>query len=97
MNRQNDMPIKDALNLWLNKSKKHKKEINKVKIRKLWREKMGTTINDYTKEIKIYNERLYITIESAPLRNELFNDKDKIKTWLNRALEEEVIKDVIMR
>jgi len=97
MERHNDMPIKDAMKLWLNQSGKHKKELNKVKIRKLWAEKMGTTINDYTKEIKIFGNRLYITIDSAPLRNELFYEREKIKTWVNNHLGEEAVLEVIIR
>lgn len=97
MQRHNDMPIKDAMKLWLNSTRKHKKEITKIKIRKLWEEKMGTTINEYTKEIKIYNDRMYLTIESAPLRNELFYQRDKIKSWVNDFLGEESIQEVIIR
>jgi hypothetical protein len=97
MERHNDMPIKDAMKLWLNQAAKHKKELNKVKIRKLWAEKMGTTINDYTKEIKIFGKRLYITIDSAPLRNELFYEREKIKSWVNNHLGEEAVVEVIIR
>ena len=97
MERHNDLPIKEVMQLWLNSSGKHKKAINKIKIAKLWQEKMGATINDYTKEIKIYGNRLYITIDSAPLRNELMYEREKIKSWVNTHLGESIVTEVIIR
>ncbi len=97
MEKHNDMPLKDAMKLWLDSSKKHKKGINKVAISKLWAEKMGTTINDYTKEIKIFGKRLYITIDSAPLRNELHYERETIKGWVNNHLGENAVEEVIIR
>ena len=97
MEKHNDMPIKEAMQLWLKSSGKHKKALDKVKISKLWAEKMGTTINDYTKEIKIYGNRLFITIDSAPLRNELHYERETIKGWVNAQLGENTVEEVIIR
>lgn len=97
MKRHNDMPIKDAMKLWLDTSNTHKRQLDKISIRKLWEAKMGTTINDYTKEIKIYGKRLYITIESSPLRNELHYERAKIQSWVNEYMGEELIEEVVIR
>ena len=92
------MPIKEAMQKWLKYSDKHRRKLDKITIKKLWAEKMGATINDYTREIKIYGKRLYITIESAPLRNELQYQREDIKVWVNGHLSgEEAIEEVVIR
>ena len=58
---------------------------------------MGTTINHHTKEIKYRREKLYITIESSSLKQELSYEREKIKDMMNRALGGDFIKDVMIR
>ena len=97
MSRQNnDMPLKDVLKQFTN-SKKFKTKLTKTKIISLWGRIMGPTIEQYTKKIEVHRGTLYLTIESATLRQELSYGKAKILKILNEELGEAYIKEVIIR
>lgn len=94
--QKNDMPLKDVLKQFTN-SKKFKTKLTKTKIISLWGRIMGPTIEQYTKKIDVHKGTLYLTIESAALRQELTYGKDKIQKILNEELGEVYIKEVIIR
>ena len=74
-----------------------KGKLHQSRIRNQWEQMMGPTIAGYTKDIKLYKGKLYITIESAALRQELSYGKDKIKKLLNEELGEKAVKEVVIR
>lgn len=71
-------------------------KLNQTKIRTLWSTLMGPSINRYTKELHIRKDKLYITLESSPLKQELLLGKDKIRNVINDELGGEYIKEVII-
>lgn len=64
--------------------------------KQLWYEMMGPAITKYTKNIYVKKNRLYISLSSASLRQEMTYSKDKIKTYINEALGEEFIREVVI-
>ncbi|TXB62343.1 DUF721 domain-containing protein [Phaeodactylibacter luteus] len=92
----NETTLKDALKAML-EHYRLKGKLNQSRIRHLWEEMMGPSIASYTRDIKLYNKKLFIIIESAPLRQELAFGKEKICRNLNEALGEEAIEEVIIR
>ncbi len=76
---------------------KWKEKLNETKIRETWKEKMGTTINHYTKEVKLRNKKLFISIESSSLKQELSYEREKIKDMMNHELGGDFVVDVIIR
>ena len=76
---------------------KLKGKLHQTKIEKFWSEVMGTTINNYTQHIKLRGKKLYITITSASLKQELSFGREKLKKVLNQELGEEYIEDVVIR
>lgn len=72
-------------------------KLHETKIRKLWTKKMGTTINTYTRELRLRDHKLFISIDSAPLKQELLMNKEKIKKMVNAELGGNFVKDVIVR
>ncbi len=78
-------------------SKQWKNKLHETKIREVWREKMGTTINHYTTGIKLRNEKLFINIDASSLKQELTYEREKIKNMMNIELGGEYVKDVIIR
>ena len=58
---------------------------------------MGTVVNNYTTEIKLRRKKLYVSISSAPLRQELSYGKEKIIKMFNEELGGDYIEDVIIR
>lgn len=64
--------------------------------KQLWYEMMGPAITKYTKNIYVKKNRLYISLSSASLRQEMTYSKDKIKTYINEAIGEEFIREVVI-
>ncbi len=71
--------------------------LNQTKIQNLWERLMGKTIAKYTRDIKLRKNKLYLTIESSSLKQELSFGKEKIAKLLNSELGEDCIDEVIIR
>ena len=62
-----------------------------------WEAQMGKMIAKHTKEISIHDKKLFLHIDSAPLRQELFYSREKIVKMLNEEAGEEVIREIVLR
>jgi len=96
MRQNNDETLKDALQR-LSNDRQFKTKLRQAKINNLWPELMGQTIANYTTQIAVRREILYLTITSSSLKQELTYGKDKIMHLINEELGEEYLKDVIIR
>ena len=96
MRQNNDETLKDALQR-LSNDRHFKTKLRQAKINSFWPELMGQTIANYTKDIVVRKEILYLTITSSSLKQELTYGKDKIMQLINEELGEEYLKDVIIR
>ena len=96
MKKNNDQSLKEVLKD-LVETYRLKAKLNQTKISILWEKAMGKAISRYTKEIKIRKNTLYLTIESASLRQELSFGKEKIRNIINEELGEDYIQEVIIR
>lgn len=92
----NEMTLKEALKAMI-EHYRLKGKLNQSRIKTLWAQRMGPSIAGYTKEIRLYKNKLYITIESASLRQELSYGRDKIRKMLNEELGEDFIEEVVIR
>ncbi len=88
--------IGDAIQQFLNKSRL-KGDIQALQIENVWEQIMGKTVARYTESIKIIGNKLIITTNVAPLKNELIYQRDKIKQRVNEALGEKVVGDVVIQ
>lgn len=64
--------------------------------KQLWHDTMGPTISGYTQNLYVKNRKLYITISSASLRQEISFSKDKIKDFINEGIGEDFIRGVVI-
>ncbi|MFQ5446927.1 MAG: DUF721 domain-containing protein [Saprospiraceae bacterium] len=96
MNSENEQSLKDVLRDMVD-SFKWKEKLNETKIRQIWMSRMGTTINQFTKDIKLRQDKLFITLDSAPLKQELSYEKEKIREMMNAELGGEYVKKVVVR
>ncbi|MCB9297795.1 MAG: DUF721 domain-containing protein [Lewinellaceae bacterium] len=90
------MTLKQALQAMIEHYRLRGK-LNQSRIKSLWAQLMGPSIAGYTKEIRLSKNKLYITIESAPLRQELSYGREKIRKMLNEKLGGEYIEEVVIR
>jgi len=88
--------LQDALKQFLNKSRL-KGPILAMQIDEIWEKIMGKTIARYTEKIEIHGQTLYISTSVAPLKQELLYKKDKIIEYVNEALGEKLIREVVIK
>ncbi|MBR9922854.1 MAG: DUF721 domain-containing protein [Bacteroidetes bacterium] len=96
MRKENDQPLKKILQEWI-ESRRLENRLNLSRIREVWAQEMGTSINTHTREMKIIRKKLFISIESAPLRQELAMNREKIKDRMNEALGTDYLVEVVVR
>jgi len=96
MKKHNDQKLNEVLKDLVG-NYKHKPKLYKNKLQSTWEEMMGPTIMKYTKSINLRKTTLYITIESAALKQELSFSKEKIKDIMNEKLGEDHIETVVIR
>jgi hypothetical protein len=94
--QKNDYTLAEAMQLMLQEYRLGS-QLNEMRVKSLWAELMGKTINTYTGQIAVRKGVLYLQILSAPLKHELSFAKDKIRALLNEHLGEEFIKEVVIR
>lgn len=85
----------EALKQFLDRSRL-KSYVQAIQIEDVWEEIMGKTIAKYTEKIRIQGHTLFITTYVAPLKQELFYQKEMIMQRVNEALGEEVVKEVVL-
>ncbi|HEX6192665.1 MAG TPA: DUF721 domain-containing protein [Chitinophagaceae bacterium] len=86
----------DAINEFLNKSR-IKGGIQALQIEDVWEQIMGKTVARYTDKLQIIGDKLIITTNVAPLKQELGYQKDKIRQRVNEALGQRVINEVLIQ
>ena len=69
--------------------------LKRVFIKKIWLNVMGRNVSQYTENIYIKNNSLYIKINSSTLKQELFYGKDKIIENFNQEIGNNYIKKII--
>jgi hypothetical protein len=95
--RLNDeSPIGDVLKEFI-RANNLQKGIDKIDVREAWKNLMGNGVNNYTREIMLKHEVLYVELTSAVLREELSYGREKIIKMINEELGREVVKDVVLR
>ena len=78
-------------------SKALSRGITNEKINGLWNQLLGDNISQFTDKVELRNETLYISLSSAPLREELSYGKEKIMRMLNEEMGKETIKKIVLR
>ena len=58
---------------------------------------LGAIIMSKIEEHYIYDKKLYLKTYSAPLKNELFTIKESLILKLNEVVDEEILKDIVIR
>ena len=74
-----------------------KGSIQAMQIEDAWEDIMGKTIARYTEKLQIIGDKLIITTQVGPLKQELVYQKEKIKQRVNEALGQRVINEVIVQ
>ena len=73
------------------------KGLAEYRLMKSWNELLGVTIAKKTKSLRIQNRKLFVTVHSSVVRNELSLIKESLIPKLNEAAGMDVIDDVVLR
>jgi predicted nucleic acid-binding Zn ribbon protein len=73
------------------------RRIKEMRALELWAGTVGKQIADSTEAERISGGKLVVRVKRAPWRNELIFLKKEIIAKLNKAIGEEVVKDIIFR
>ncbi len=71
--------------------------LNEHRVIQAWGKVLGPSVSRYTKEVRIYNQVLFVTLTSAALRNELMMRRTELVTRLNREAGAQVITQIVLR
>lgn len=88
--------LEDVLGI-LKKEYKWEAAMDKIDVKQAWKNLMGPVISNYTQEVLLQREVLYVSLTSAVLREELSYGKDKIIHMLNEELKKPLIRSIVFR
>ncbi|MCX2681554.1 DUF721 domain-containing protein [Galbibacter sp. EGI 63066] len=95
--RRNEyISLSDALKEFVNENKLEK-GMDKIDVRNAWQNLMGNGVNNYTTQIQLKRDTLYVSLSSSVLRQELSYGKDKIIKMINEELGKELVKSIVLR
>ncbi len=66
-------------------------------LKSVWADVAGSTVAKYTSHLMITNKKLFITINSAPLKQEMLYSKDALLEKVNKHLQYEAITDIVIK
>jgi len=92
----NERPLRDVLQEIL-KSYSLEDHLAETSLLGNWEKVTGKMISAHTSKLFISNKVLYVTVDSAALRQELLYRKAKLLDLLNKPAGKEVIRDIVFR
>lgn len=93
MTKDNTVTFGDAFKKFL-KDEHLEQRFNERKVISMWKELMGDMIANRTLKLFIKDKILFVTLSSAPLKQELTGARQKVIEVINNKVGSEVIKDV---
>ncbi|GLB50384.1 DUF721 domain-containing protein [Neptunitalea lumnitzerae] len=91
-----NLSLSEALQSFI-KENQLEKGMDKIEVRNAWVELMGNGVANYTQDVFLKNETLYVSLTSSVLREELSYGKQKIISMINENLGKDLVKELILR
>ncbi|MCK4990427.1 MAG: DUF721 domain-containing protein [Bacteroidales bacterium] len=79
------------------KANRLERGLAEYRLMKSWKDLLGITVAKKTKSLRIQNRKLFVTLHSSVVRNELSMIKESLIPKLNEAAGMDVIDDVVLR
>ena len=96
MERKDVKKIDSLLNQFV-KAHGLERGLAEYRLMKAWKDLLGITVAKKTKSLRIQNRKLFVTLHSSVVRNELSMMKEALVPKLNEAAGMDVIDDVVLR
>ncbi len=96
MRRTDSEPISDVVYQYL-REQGLETPLNEFRLIQAWNTVMGKTVSRYTQDLQIHNQVLYVTLSSAPLKNEIMMRRTQLAKALNEHVGAQVISSIVVR
>jgi len=96
MDRKDFQKIDSLLQQFV-KANKLEKGLAEYRLMKSWEELLGVTVAKKTRSLRISNRKLFVTLHSSVVRNELEMIRSTLVGRLNSAAGMDVIDDIVLR
>jgi len=94
MAKTNDKPLKEALQEMLQAFRLDTK-FRQKKLINSWEKIMGPSVANRTTKLLFSGKKLFVYLNSAALREELFSSRERIKDLLNEEAGSEVVEEIV--
>lgn len=91
-----NLSMADALREFISENKLEK-GMDKIEVQHAWQKLMGNGVANYTVEVRLQNETLFVKLSSAVLREELSYGKEKIISLINEEVGKDIVKKLVLR
>jgi hypothetical protein len=71
--------------------------IDKVEVKEIWFQLMGNGVANYTEEVELKKDTLFVKLSSSVLREELMFGREKLIKMINTEIGKEVVKTLVLR
>jgi predicted nucleic acid-binding Zn ribbon protein len=95
MRKANDKTMKEAIEQMLNVYK-IKRKFDETSIKASWPDLVGKMVANRTKEIYIYEKKLFLRIESSVVKNEIMLMRDQIIEKVNEKAGSALIENIVL-
>lgn len=92
--KHNVSPLKDVFEELL-QAYSLKDRFNERKVVSAWGEIMGNTVAKRTSEISVRDKKLYVKLNSGPIKKELMMNKSKVLQLIAERFGSQIIDDVV--
>ncbi|MCX6292625.1 MAG: DUF721 domain-containing protein [Bacteroidetes bacterium] len=96
MKPTNDRSIKDAINGMLKEFHLDRK-VNEIRLVSSWEKVMGKTVSNRTTNLYVRDKKLFVSLSSASLREELHHSREKIVRLLNEESGSDIIDEIVLQ
>ena len=96
MRRRNTEKLSDILGQVLKQNHLDEK-LYETRVLKSWSVVLGENVMNYTSNLYFSKKRLYVTLTSAVLRQELFLTREEIRNSLNNYVGFPVLKEIVFQ
>ncbi len=96
MRRRNTEKLSDILGQVLKQNHLDEK-LYETRVLKSWSVVLGENVMNYTSNLYFSKERLYVTLTSSVLRQELFLTREEIRNSLNNYVGFPVVKEIVFQ
>ena len=79
------------------KNKKLSKRLDAINVLDVWNNIIGKDLEKYIKSTKLIDDKLYVKLRSSIVRNEISYKKTQLIERINKKLNKDVIKDIILK